>query len=77
MTTSQKTQKPLEEEKFQYLFKILILGDMGVGKSCLLLRYAENTFNPAHISTIGVDFKIRTCTINDQVVKLQIVSTIL
>ena len=36
-----------------YLFKILIVGDSGVGKSCLLLRYADNVYNENYISTIG------------------------
>ncbi|KAL9645050.1 hypothetical protein ABK040_004542 [Willaertia magna] len=57
------------------LFKILLVGDMGVGKSCILLRYSENQFNASHVSTIGVDFKIRSIEKNGKKVKLQIWDT--
>jgi len=62
-------------QDYDYLFKILLVGESGVGKSCLLLRYADDSFTDAFISTIGVDFKIKTVTINDKTVKLQIWDT--
>lgn len=58
-----------------YLFKLLLVGESGVGKSCLLLRYADNVYNENYISTIGVDFKIRTIEIDGKRVKLQIWDT--
>lgn len=60
---------------YDHLFKLLIIGDSGVGKSSLLLRFADNTFSPNYITTIGVDFKIRTITVDDERVKLQIWDT--
>ncbi len=57
---------------YDYLFKILLVGDSGVGKSSLLLRFADDTFCESYISTIGVDFKIKTVYLDDKVVKLQV-----
>uniref|UniRef100_A0A8C5V868 Ras-related protein Rab-35 n=1 Tax=Microcebus murinus TaxID=30608 RepID=A0A8C5V868_MICMU len=58
-----------------HLFKLLIISDSGVGKSSLLLRFADNTFSGSYITTIGVDFKIRTMEINPEKMKLQIWDT--
>ncbi|ODV96461.1 hypothetical protein PACTADRAFT_41083, partial [Pachysolen tannophilus NRRL Y-2460] len=45
---------------YDMIMKLLLVGDSGVGKSCLLLRFVEDKFNPSFITTIGIDFKIRT-----------------
>uniref|UniRef100_A0A452XJL7 Uncharacterized protein n=1 Tax=Aegilops tauschii subsp. strangulata TaxID=200361 RepID=A0A452XJL7_AEGTS len=55
-----------------YLFKLLLIGDSSVGKSCLLLRFADDAYVDTYISTIGVDFKIRTVELDGKSVKLQI-----
>ena len=41
---------------YEACVKILMVGDSGTGKTCLLLRYAEGTFQPSFITTIGIDF---------------------
>ncbi|KAM4619523.1 ras-related protein Rab-8B-like isoform 1-T1 [Polymixia lowei] len=60
---------------YDYLFKLLLIGDSGVGKTCLLFRFSEDAFNTTFISTIGIDFKIRTIELNGKRVKLQIWDT--
>eukprot|EP01084_Bolivina_argentea_P157227 273991_1 len=60
---------------YDYLFKLVLIGDSGVGKSCLLLRFADDSFTDSYISTIGVDFRFRTVNIDMKTVKLQIWDT--
>ena len=62
--------------KKEILYKILLLGDWSVGKTCFLMRYTENTFNDIHLSTIGVDFKIKFVKLdNGEEIKIQIWDT--
>ncbi|KAG2623984.1 hypothetical protein PVAP13_3KG094700 [Panicum virgatum] len=61
--------------EYDYLFKLLLIGDSSVGKSCLLLRFADDSYVDTYISTIGVDFKIRTVELDGKTVKLQIWDT--
>jgi len=58
-----------------FVIKLLLIGDSGVGKSCLLLRFAEDSFAPSFITTIGIDYKIRTVELDGKKIKLQIWDT--
>jgi len=65
---------------FDMQIKLLMIGDSGVGKTCLLLRYSNDSFSPTFITTIGIDFKIKTIKLNNESgeekqVKLQIWDT--
>jgi Ras-related protein Rab-18 len=55
--------------------KVLLIGDSGVGKSSLLLRFTDDTFDPDQGATIGVDFKVKNFTIDDKRVKLSLWDT--
>jgi len=64
-----------QPKDYDNLFKLGVIGDTGVGKSCILLRFADDTFTENYISTIGVDFRFRTVKVEKQTVKLQIWDT--
>lgn len=59
----------------EIVFRVIIVGDMGVGKSCILLRFSENTFSEHHVVTLGVDFGTKQMVVDGQAVKLQIWDT--
>lgn len=73
-STKSKTGKKKKTKQFDYTFKIVMIGDSGVGKSCILLRFADDKFNENFYATIGVDFRFKNITIDNKSVKLQIVS---
>lgn len=60
---------------YEYLFKYIIIGDSGVGKSCLLLQFTDKRFRPDHDLTIGVEFGARMIDIETHRIKLQIWDT--
>ncbi|KAM3873303.1 protein ENTREP3 [Diretmus argenteus] len=62
-------------KKYDFLFKLLLIGDSGVGKTCLIIRFAEDNFNTTYISTIGIDFKVKTIDVDGKKVKLQVWDT--
>jgi Ras-related protein Rab-1A len=59
---------------YDYLFKLILLGDSSVGKSSILYRFTDDDFAETQ-STIGVDFKIKTIVVNDHICKLQVWDT--
>lgn len=60
---------------YAYLFKYIIIGDTGVGKSCLLMQFMDKRFKKIHDLTIGVEFGARMINIDNKQVKLQIWDT--
>lgn len=68
----QRWQKDAADQNFDYMFKILIIGNSSVGKTSFLFRYADDSFTSAFVSTVGIDFKVKTVFRQDKRVKLQI-----
>ncbi|NXP01091.1 RAB30 protein, partial [Certhia brachydactyla] len=60
-------------EDYDFLFKIVLIGNAGVGKTCLVRRFTQGLFPPGQGATIGVDFMIKTVEINGEKVKKQII----
>jgi len=63
------------DRSFDYLCKIILIGDASVGKTGLTLRFCEDNYNMSYTSTIGIDFKLRTVILDDKKIKLQIWDT--
>lgn len=59
----------------EYLFKIIIIGNAGVGKSNILIRYTKDMFDASNKPTIGIEFSSKTIDVNEKKVKLQIWDT--
>ncbi|XP_042562180.1 ras-related protein Rab-15-like [Clupea harengus] len=62
-------------KEYDVLLRLMLLGDSGVGKTCLLWRFTDGDFHPSHISTIGIDFKMKTLDIDGTRVRVQIWDT--
>lgn len=65
----------MAKRSYDLLFKLLLIGDSGVGKTCILFRFSDDAFNTTFISTIGIDFKIKTIELKGKKIKLQIWDT--
>ena len=63
------------EKKYDYIFKLILIGSSGVGKSSILQRYIQKLFNAEYTCTIGVDFFMKTINIRDKSIKLQLWDT--
>ena len=65
-----------KNQKKEPLYKILLLGDWSVGKTCLIMRYTENTFTEIHLTTVGLDYKLKNFKFDDgKTIKVQIWDT--
>ena len=67
-----KNSKPSD---YEYIFKLILIGNSGVGKSSIIQRFMKNTFEESYKCTIGVDFLMKTLKINGKTVKLQLWDT--
>ncbi|KAL4585664.1 hypothetical protein LXL04_010287 [Taraxacum kok-saghyz] len=65
----------LADDDYDYLFKVVLIGDSGVGKTNLLSRFSKNEFSLESKSTIGVEFATRSINVDDKVIKAQIWDT--
>jgi len=63
------------EDNYEFIFKVLLLGNSNVGKSSLFLRFVDDIWNDTFVPTIGVDFKIKTFEIDEKKIKMQIWDT--
>jgi Ras-related protein Rab-1A len=64
-----------QNTEYDYLCRVLLIGDSGVGKSCLSLRFAEDSYVESYITTIGVDFKFKNIEVDGKTIKMQIWDT--
>ena len=65
----------MKSKEYDHLFKFVMVGNSAVGKSSVLLRFADDDFNENYMSTIGVDFRFKSININQKIVKMQIWDT--
>ena len=65
----------MAEEEYDFIFKVLILGNSDVGKSSLILRYVDQVWSDSFVPTIGVDFKVKTLELDHKNIKMQIWDT--
>ena len=63
------------KDKYDYMIKLIIIGDSGVGKTNILTRFCEDIFKDTHAATIGVDFNVKTIQIEDKRLKMQVWDT--
>ena len=64
-----------EGKDYDYIFKIVLIGDTCVGKSCILVRFSDDVFNENYVTTIGVDFRFKTMIVKNKIAKIQIWDT--
>ena len=59
-TAGDDTLDTAMDPNFDYMYKVLMVGNSGVGKTAFVTRYCDDTFSPAFISTVGIDFRVKT-----------------
>jgi Ras-related protein Rab-1A len=65
----------MSKGEYLHLFKVVLVGNSCVGKSSIVIRYADNDFSDVFLATIGVDFRFKSFMLNGESVKLQIWDT--
>ena len=65
----------MAKKNYDHLLKLLLIGDSGVGKTCILLRYSDDVYNIFQTQTVGIDFRIKTIEVRGKRIKLQIWDT--
>ena len=65
----------MEKEPYDFLFKMILIGDSSVGKSNILLKYLKDQFDPNSRATVGVEFGTKNITLNNKKIKIQIWDT--
>ena len=75
MESNESDRSHFPKRTYDVLYRLVLIGDSGVGKTALLLRFSDNMFNASFITTIGIDFRIKTIELNGKRVKLQIWDT--
>ena len=65
----------MKKQYYDHLFKLILVGDSGVGKSSMISKFTEHTFDENHLLTIGVEFKVKTIKIDSKIIKLNIWDT--
>ena len=75
MKTNNENENQTKEDTFQFIFKLILIGNSGTGKTSIINRFINEKFEDSYKCTIGVDFLLKKIKINDQNIKLQIWDT--
>ncbi len=62
-------------DNYEYIFKIIIIGNSNVGKTSIINRFTDKEFKDKHLATLGCDFHMKTIMINEKMIKIQIWDT--
>lgn len=63
------------KERYDFMSKLIVIGDSGVGKTNIIIKFTEEYFKENYVATIGVDFKVKTIQVDDKKIRLQIWDT--